>query len=177
MIERIRQLMEYKEFTSTQFADAIEIPRATMSHLLSERNKPSLDVIVKILSAFRDIDPNWLLLGEGEMKLSVASAAQQASSPAPEPGQLKQPEPQRHAAPVPVFSSTAKQVEQIVILYKDKNSLFSKEITEFQFDILTKFKNGLSLDAVIEDSNIENQQDFLEIFHIIVTTKIISRVY
>jgi len=66
---------------------------------------------------------------------------------------------------------------EFVILYKDKNSLFSKEITEFQFDILTKFKNGLSLDAVIEDSNIENQQDFLEIFHIIVTTKIISRVY
>ncbi|GHA59202.1 transcriptional regulator [Pontibacter akesuensis] len=113
--------MEYKEFTSTQFADAIEIQRATMSHLLSERNKPSLDVIVKILSAFRDIDPNWLLLGEGEMKLSVASAAQQAASPAPEPGQLKQPEPQRHAGPVPVFSSTAKQVEQIVILYKDNS--------------------------------------------------------
>ena len=68
--------MEEKGLSSTQFADGVEVPRAVVSHILSGRNKPSLDVILKIMAAHRDVSINWLLLGEGEMH------SQKTTSPA-----------------------------------------------------------------------------------------------
>jgi transcriptional regulator with XRE-family HTH domain len=73
MVERIRQLIEYTGLSSSQFADRIEVPRAILSHILSGRNKPSLDVILKVISNYRTINPDWLLLGEGEMLNKVAT--------------------------------------------------------------------------------------------------------
>jgi transcriptional regulator with XRE-family HTH domain len=73
MVERIRQLIEYTGLSSSQFADRIEVPRAILSHILSGRNKPSLDVILKVISNYRTINPDWLLIGEGEMLNNVAA--------------------------------------------------------------------------------------------------------
>ncbi|OJU52445.1 MAG: hypothetical protein BGN96_17705 [Bacteroidales bacterium 45-6] len=67
MIERIKKVMEYEGMTPAHFADYIEIGRAVMSHILNGRNKPSLEVITKILSKIDYIDSNWLLTGEGSM--------------------------------------------------------------------------------------------------------------
>jgi transcriptional regulator with XRE-family HTH domain len=67
MIERIKKVMEYEGMTSAHFADYIEIGRAVMSHIMNGRNKPSLEVITKILSKIDYIDSNWLLTGEGSM--------------------------------------------------------------------------------------------------------------
>ena len=64
MIERIRQIMSKKGMTPSQFADAIGIQRSGMSHILSGRNKPSLDFVMKVLNRFPDIDPTWLLKGD-----------------------------------------------------------------------------------------------------------------
>ncbi|MER2999608.1 helix-turn-helix domain-containing protein [Pontibacter populi] len=75
MVERIRQLIEYAGLSSSQFADGIEVPRAILSHILSGRNKPSLDVILKVLSNYRTINPDWLLLGEGDMLTKIATPA------------------------------------------------------------------------------------------------------
>ncbi|QCR22211.1 helix-turn-helix domain-containing protein [Pontibacter sp. SGAir0037] len=84
MIDRIRQLMEYKGLSSSQFADSIEIPRAVLSHILSERNKPSLDVMVKIAAAFRDIRMAWLFMGEGSMVEAAKESTAQAATAAEE---------------------------------------------------------------------------------------------
>jgi transcriptional regulator with XRE-family HTH domain len=67
MVERIKKVMEYEGMTSAHFADYMEIGRAVMSHILNGRNKPSLEVITKILSKIDYIDSNWLLTGEGSM--------------------------------------------------------------------------------------------------------------
>jgi hypothetical protein len=48
------------------------VPRAVLSHILTGRNKPSLDVMLKLVSVHQDISINWLLLGEGEMLKEVA---------------------------------------------------------------------------------------------------------
>ena len=64
MIERINRILSEKQLTPSQFADAIGIQRSGMSHLLSGRNNPSLEFILKTLKTFPDIDPVWLLLGE-----------------------------------------------------------------------------------------------------------------
>ena len=59
--------MEQEKMTQAQFAAAIGIQRAAMSHIISGRNNPSLDVMQKILSCFPAVNPDWLLLGKGEM--------------------------------------------------------------------------------------------------------------
>lgn len=84
MVTRIRQLLEYKQLSPTQFADLIGVGRPVMSHILSERNKPSLEVVKQMSSAFPDISLPWLLFGAGEMLAAeVASPSVTPSSAAP----------------------------------------------------------------------------------------------
>lgn len=73
MLDRIKQLMDAKHFTSSQFADGMDVPRAVLSHILSGRNKPSLDVVLKIASSYTDVSLEWLLLGKGEMLTNLAA--------------------------------------------------------------------------------------------------------
>jgi transcriptional regulator with XRE-family HTH domain len=73
MITRIRELLEARQLSPTQFADLIGVGRPVISHILSERNKPSLEVVQKIIGAFPDISLPWLLAGTGPM-LAAATA-------------------------------------------------------------------------------------------------------
>ena len=65
MKERIIQIMEHEGLSSSKFAEEIDIQRSAMSHILSGRNNPSLDVLLKILKKFTYIDSDWLLFGKG----------------------------------------------------------------------------------------------------------------
>jgi transcriptional regulator with XRE-family HTH domain len=67
MVERIKQLLEKKKLTATQFSDEIGVQRSSLSHVLSGRNKPSLDFMLKVKERYPEINLNWLLLGEGDM--------------------------------------------------------------------------------------------------------------
>ncbi|WP_245553867.1 helix-turn-helix domain-containing protein [Cytophaga aurantiaca] len=60
--------MKNYELTASEFADKIDVQRSSMSHLVSGRNKPSLDFIQKILNNFSDLNPTWLIMGTGPMK-------------------------------------------------------------------------------------------------------------
>ncbi len=64
--ERIELLMKCYNLTPSQFADRSGIQRASVSHILSGRNKPSLEVMLKIYEAFPGVDMKWLMMGEGE---------------------------------------------------------------------------------------------------------------
>ena len=75
MIERVKLLMSVKDLSSAQLAEAIGVQRSGISHILSGRNKPSLDFVVKVLEAYPDLSESWLLKGEGEM-LKSATASQ-----------------------------------------------------------------------------------------------------
>ncbi|GAB3845750.1 hypothetical protein GCM10028822_04710 [Hymenobacter terrigena] len=74
MVERIRTLLESRQLTPTQFADVIGVARPIVSHILSGRNKPSLEVVQRILAAMPDLAMPWLLNGTGPM-LAGGSAA------------------------------------------------------------------------------------------------------
>ncbi|MCR5889856.1 helix-turn-helix domain-containing protein [Hymenobacter sp. J193] len=67
MVERIRTLLAARQLTPTQFADLIGVGRPIVSHILSGRNKPSLEVIQKVIAAFPDLAMPWLLSGVGPM--------------------------------------------------------------------------------------------------------------
>ena len=53
--ERLHIIMEYYEMTSAMFADKIEVQRSSISHILSGRNKPSLDFVLKVLKEFPEV--------------------------------------------------------------------------------------------------------------------------
>lgn len=67
MIKRIKSLISVKNLTASQFADILGVQRSNISHILSGRNKPSLDFILKILESFPNVSVEWLLNGNGEM--------------------------------------------------------------------------------------------------------------
>lgn len=67
MIKRIKSLISVKNLSSSQFADLIGVQRSNISHILSGRNKPSLDFILKISEHFPSVSVEWLLKGKGEM--------------------------------------------------------------------------------------------------------------
>lgn len=85
MVERIKQVMEYEGMTPAHFADYIDIGRAVMSHILNGRNKPSLEVMTKILSKIDYIDSTWLLTGQGTMLKQATLMHQPEAS-----GQIRQ---------------------------------------------------------------------------------------
>jgi len=64
-IKRIEKILDYYNLTASSFADKIGVQRSSISHLLSGRNKPSLDFILKILDVFPEIDLYWILNGKG----------------------------------------------------------------------------------------------------------------
>jgi transcriptional regulator with XRE-family HTH domain len=67
--ERIQLLIEKHRLSASSFADRIGIQRSGLSHLFSGRNKPSLDLIMKIIEAFPDTSVEWLLWGKGSLDL------------------------------------------------------------------------------------------------------------
>ncbi len=67
---RFTKVIEYSELTPAEFAEEIGVQRSSISHIISGRNKPSLDFITKIKTAFPDFEWNWLITGQGEMLIS-----------------------------------------------------------------------------------------------------------
>lgn len=65
--DRFTKILEYSGFTASEFADEIDVQRSSISHIISGRNKPSLEFIVKIKNRFPEINWNWIILGQGEM--------------------------------------------------------------------------------------------------------------
>ncbi|HBS87891.1 MAG: hypothetical protein A2W91_10755 [Bacteroidetes bacterium GWF2_38_335] len=73
MKDRIDNLLRVEGITSSKFADEIGVQRSSISHILSGRNNPSLDLIQKILSRYRNINAEWLISGRGDMFKNSAS--------------------------------------------------------------------------------------------------------
>lgn len=73
LIQRVKNIITAKNMTASRFADHIGVPRSTISHILSGRNNPSLELIQKILDNFPDIRTEWLVRGKGPMSTGVQS--------------------------------------------------------------------------------------------------------
>ncbi len=67
MNTRINSILQFYNTNSSKFAEEIGVQKSSISHVLSGRNKPSLDFIQKILKAFPEINADWLILGKGKM--------------------------------------------------------------------------------------------------------------
>ena len=63
ILNRIKKIIEENNLSNSEFAEKIGIPKSSVTHLLSERNNPSLDIIIKISEAFEDISTDYLIFG------------------------------------------------------------------------------------------------------------------
>lgn len=78
MKERIQRILQDKHLTSAKLADMIQVQRSSISHILSGRNKPSMDFMEKILTNFPEISGDWLITGEGAMYKEGANMTESA---------------------------------------------------------------------------------------------------
>lgn len=63
--KRLKKIIDFHNVSASNFADKINVPRSSISHILSGRNKPSLEFILKVIGTFENVDINWLLFGSG----------------------------------------------------------------------------------------------------------------
>lgn len=67
MNERLAQLMQDKKLTALRIAEILEVQPSNISHILSGRNNPNYDFMLKLVERFPDVSPDWLFLGQGDM--------------------------------------------------------------------------------------------------------------
>ncbi len=148
--KRIQKLMEYYSISASGFADAMGVGRSSISHILSGRNKPSLDFVLKITEAYPEVELYWLLYGQGFFpKSEITPKKNESTTPIPIPtipleedkteqDLFSQPERNNNIQKeniddsdnikdIPIKSVyTEKEVHQIVIFYKDGTFDFYK---------------------------------------------------
>ena len=90
MIGRIKRVLDYSQLSTTAFADTIGISRSGLTHLLTGRNQPSLDVARKILAQFPEISTEWLIMGMGDMFRKDEPSAPEESAPKETPSPVKE---------------------------------------------------------------------------------------
>lgn len=75
MKHKLEILRTKYNLSASSLAKTLGVEASAISHIKSGRNKPSYDFVVKILRAFPDVSPDWLLLDQGEILRDGASAA------------------------------------------------------------------------------------------------------
>ncbi|WP_066510781.1 helix-turn-helix transcriptional regulator [Rufibacter sp. DG15C] len=134
LLPRIKELLTWAGEGPAGFADAIGLPRPVMSHILAGRNKPSLEVVQKIIARFPEVQAQWLLLGAGEMLTSLdsdsrgkfgetnAKVGEYSDEPPLHTEQNANPavEKVHSSSPVNTLSNyTKKKVKQVLLMYED----------------------------------------------------------
>ena len=119
MNDRLKQFLAAENISQAQFADTINVVRASVSHVLSGRNNPSYDFIKAIMDNYPTLNIEWLILGKGKMYKGA-----QREEPAvlfndlfeeTEPVQESQiPEPQVTVEENTQFSAITETIENIV---------------------------------------------------------------
>ena len=81
MNTRLKQFLAAENISQAQFADSINVVRASVSHVLAGRNNPSYDFIKAIMDNYPQLNIEWLILGKGKMYKEKNSAPAQEPTP------------------------------------------------------------------------------------------------
>ena len=137
MQDRILKILTGNQLSATRFADIIGVQKSSISHILSGRNKPSFDFIEKILIKFPDINPEWLILGKGNMYRASVQATlfdsqeqpEEKTPIVPQPDTIetahkpteKQVDTTENKIPyLPENAIKEKRIEKVLVFYTDK---------------------------------------------------------
>lgn len=106
LLDRIKYIIKLDNISASAFADKINVQRSSISHILSGRNKPSLDFIQKVLSAYPKVSADWLISGRKDVvstEIVENDSNVEKTTATTLPSSLKE-----------------KTVEKIVVFYTDK---------------------------------------------------------
>lgn len=73
-------IMEREKVPPRVFAETIGVQQSTLSHILNDRNKPSLEVVMKVHQKYNYVNLEWLLYGKGEMMAATEEDASLSSA-------------------------------------------------------------------------------------------------
>ena len=106
--ERLQKVIDFYGETASSFAEKIGVQRSSISHILSGRNKPSLDFVMKVLHTYPEVELYWLLNGKG----NFPNSSKQSESP--NSNYTKAKEDVEHSK-----TSTDSEIDKIIIFYAD----------------------------------------------------------
>ena len=130
MDKKLRILMQNENVTASKLAELLEIKPAAVSHILSGRNKPSFDLLCKIVNRFPQINPYWLLGDAQEMHnsnvpFSTSEKQSETSGMLFDLAEQKS-EPNKNSESVTpsenfaMKTSGRSDIEKIIIVYQDQ---------------------------------------------------------
>jgi len=134
---RLQDIFDYYDLTASAFAEKIDVGKATISHLLSGRNNPSLDFVLRVVNTFPEVELYWLLNGKGTFPKSSPDPTQkntkQTHAVASESIPKTEPKANEVTSAPPkeqdfTQSLSSGEVERIVIFFK--NGTFKSYKTE-----------------------------------------------
>lgn len=116
-INRLHKLLEHYHLSAATFADEINVQRSSISHLLSGRNKPSLEFILKIVDTYKEVSLDWLLYGKEQFPIK------ENTSTKIDLGLFTKTEENTTANPIvnneQKKTTTPSEIERIVVFYKN----------------------------------------------------------
>ncbi len=121
---RLNKILDFYDISAAAFADKIEVGRSSISHILSGRNKPSLDFVMKVVKNFPEVELYWLLNGKGNFPASSSEKKEiENKEPVPltpqkeqNPSQIQKPE---NSARISNAPAAGKEIKKIVFFYTD----------------------------------------------------------
>ena len=82
MNKRLQQFLFAENMSQSNFADSLGVARASVSHILSGRNKPGFDFLVSMSKAYPALNLEWLITGNGKMYRTVEKNESISEEPA-----------------------------------------------------------------------------------------------
>lgn len=122
--KRLGIILDFYGLTASALADEIDFNRSTISHLISGRNKPSLEFVMKLLQRFAELDMDWLVLGKGSFPSDRASRGTEGgiklkSAPTPALAADLFSESKQIKEAATATNSNQKKIDRIVVFYTD----------------------------------------------------------
>lgn len=123
--KRLKKVLKYYQLSASAFAEKINVQRSSISHLLSGRNKPSLDFVLKVLSEFKEVELYWLLNGKGSFpKLMNPEIKTNSTTPTLfnqelNPTEIKPQQKKQFTEHTKQLTNIDSEIERIVIFYKN----------------------------------------------------------
>lgn len=121
--KRLKKVITYYGESASSFAEKIGVQRSSISHILSGRNKPSLEFILKVLSSFPDVELYWLLNGKGNFPSKKNKEQQTEKKQIPESAHLfsetENKIPEEISDSKQIIKNSKKEIDRIIIFYKD----------------------------------------------------------
>ena len=135
MNRRLQKFLDAENVSQSQFADSINVARASVSHIIAGRNKPGFDFVEKMARAYPMLNVEWLITGKGKMYKDNSATA--STSPLPvmdddlfaqydEPDMKPEPSPKHEATPLKPEKPKAPAAEIIESIAKDNTAKLAK---------------------------------------------------